>query len=236
MGRKPEKIGARQAAKGPPDRALLRYAPPSPKRGLGPSGNDPSRKPDTAIAHTIPQPIASQRRPIGHRRRHCRLSGYIIGVKPSHHCNVEQRRETRITLGRIIPSLPLASPIRITHRRTYTTWPQLPQNTIQSVPKHSAGHEAEPTSSPHPGPNHHPSPDQQAPTGLYRWGRSPACRSPATSTYGYFPLPCGHSSRGKIAAGSGPSLRYGRYAVQSFGGPVLLRPIEADRRPVATGD
>lgn len=236
MSRETQKTGARQAAKRPPDRALLRYAPPSPKRGLGPPGNDPSRRPGTDIAQTDQQPELPSRLPIDHHQRWTRSGSTIIGDNHITTTITEHRRGTHIAFDRKIPSNPLVSSILTAYRRTGTTLGPLPQTTTRPVQTHSAGHEAEPTSSPQPAPNRHPSPDQRAPTGLYRWGRSPACRSPATSTCGYFPLPCGHSSRGKIAAGSGPSLRCGRSAVQDSGRPVLLRPIEADRRPVTTGE
>lgn len=162
MGRKPEKIGARQAAKRPPDRALLRYAPPSPLRGLGPSGNDPSRNGGTDLGITNQPVTALQRQPEGHRPYHSRLGRFTIGVKPSNHRNAEQRRETRLNLGQNLPAPSLASSNSpVTHQATASS-PRLPQTTTRSVQAHSAGHEVEPTSSPQPAPNCHPSPQARA--------------------------------------------------------------------------
>lgn len=224
-----------QAAKRPPDRALLRFAPPSPLRGLGPSGNDPLRKRDTGTTTGRPQAATSSRQPKGRSLDPLRLrrSG---PAEPHPTTTSDHRRRTMIALVRDFAAHSMASITSPRSRETGNPVKRPSQTPTQPVQDNSAGMSGESATSPQPAPDRHPSPNARTPTDLYRWGRSPACRNPATSTCGYFPLPCGHSSRSKIAAGSGPSLRCGRSAVQGSGRPVLLRPIEADRRPVTTGD
>lgn len=163
MSRDTGKIGARQAAKKPPDRALLRYAPPSPLQGLGPSGNDPSRNGGTDLGITNQPVRALQRQPEGHRPYH-RPYRSQTDRREEHPAvtRSKHRQGTGLPQNEDYSPPSLASSISTVSSQTSRSIPRLPQTTTRSVQAHSAGHEAEPTSSPQPAPNRHPSPQARA--------------------------------------------------------------------------
>lgn len=152
-----------QAAKRPPDRALLRCAPPSPLQGLGPPGNDPLRIRGTDLGTTnLPVP-ASQRQPEGRRSHHRQSRQRSIRLEP--HPPVtrnKHRQEERLPQRTNKPAPSFVSSDSPVSNQATASIVRLPQITTRSVQAHSAGHETEPTSSPQPAPNRHPSPQARA--------------------------------------------------------------------------
>ncbi|SHF60568.1 hypothetical protein SAMN02746095_03845 [Acidocella aminolytica 101 = DSM 11237] len=151
-------IWTHQAAKGPPDRALLRCAPPSPLQGLGPPGNDPLRNRGTDLGITNQPVPTSQRHPKG-RQPHCETRQRTIRLK-QHPPSVrnKHRQDARHPQGTNKPAPSLASSTPPVSNQATASITRLPQSPTRSVQAHSAGHETEPTSSPQPAPNHHTSP------------------------------------------------------------------------------